>query len=231
MSVQTLETLGQFVAYRPCSFCAAPTSTSVLTATHPAQCTVSAHKHIPLPLEQSGELECGRSSTTMPSHLHPRSRSTSILFTGTLLAGFIVVGLPHILPCPAPRKRFADSTEQILIGPDGQQIRLQRQRRRRKVEEPREDSAGVGSPETLTSNVQLSSRDSVARNDSHGPDQTLNIQREMLLQAQEEAVELEKQARECPVPKPKSLIGSILGLQNTEESSGMVQHSPRHEGR
>jgi cytochrome c oxidase assembly factor 2 len=45
----------------------------------------------------------------MPSHLHPRSRWTTSLFTTTLLASFLVVGMPHILPCPVPRTDFADA--------------------------------------------------------------------------------------------------------------------------
>jgi cytochrome c oxidase assembly factor 2 len=44
----------------------------------------------------------------MPPHLHPRSRMTSSLFATTLLASFLVVGVPHILPCPAPRIAYAD---------------------------------------------------------------------------------------------------------------------------
>ena len=45
----------------------------------------------------------------MPPHLHPRSRLTTSLFSTTLLVSFLVVGMPHILPCPAPRTDFADS--------------------------------------------------------------------------------------------------------------------------
>ncbi|KAI9754720.1 MAG: U3 snoRNP protein [Chaenotheca gracillima] len=44
----------------------------------------------------------------MPPHLHPRSRSTLSLFTTTLFVSFLVVGLPHVLPCPANRREFAD---------------------------------------------------------------------------------------------------------------------------
>ncbi|KAK3390433.1 hypothetical protein B0H63DRAFT_114740 [Podospora didyma] len=43
-----------------------------------------------------------------PPHLHPRSRMTSSLFATTVLASFLVVGLPHVLPCPAPRVVYAD---------------------------------------------------------------------------------------------------------------------------
>ena len=45
----------------------------------------------------------------MTPHLHPRSRLTTSLFGTTLLVSFAVVGMPHILPCPAPRVRFAEA--------------------------------------------------------------------------------------------------------------------------
>ncbi|KAH8195776.1 hypothetical protein TruAng_010050 [Truncatella angustata] len=60
-----------------------------------------------------------------PSHLHPRSRMTSSLFAVTVATSFFVVGLPHMLPCPAPRVKLADSE----TTPDGT-----RRRRRRKSE-------------------------------------------------------------------------------------------------
>ncbi|KAF2753056.1 hypothetical protein EJ05DRAFT_490462 [Pseudovirgaria hyperparasitica] len=59
----------------------------------------------------------------MPPALHPRSRWTTSLFTSTLLVSFLVVGTPHILPCPAPRNIAADSRD--LTDPS-------RPRRRRK---------------------------------------------------------------------------------------------------
>ncbi|KAK1782478.1 hypothetical protein QBC45DRAFT_223388 [Copromyces sp. CBS 386.78] len=61
-----------------------------------------------------------------PPHLHPRSRMTSSLFAATVVASFLVVGVPHILPCPAPRVAFADGD----MSADGQPKR----RRRRRVE-------------------------------------------------------------------------------------------------
>ncbi|RAO69916.1 uncharacterized protein BHQ10_005928 [Talaromyces amestolkiae] len=67
----------------------------------------------------------------MPPILHPRSRSTSSLFAATMVASFVIVGLPHIFPCPAPRRTLADS--QVEMTADGQQI--MRPRRRRKTPE------------------------------------------------------------------------------------------------
>ena len=68
--------------------------------------------------------------------LHPRSKSTSTLFTTTLAVSFLVVGLPHILPCPVDKRQFADSTENSDA----------KQRGRRK---PREDGAGVQDRQTV----------------------------------------------------------------------------------
>lgn len=45
----------------------------------------------------------------MPPYLHPRSGMTTSLFTTTLAVSFLVVGIPHILPCPVNSKQFADS--------------------------------------------------------------------------------------------------------------------------
>jgi cytochrome c oxidase assembly factor 2 len=59
----------------------------------------------------------------MPPALHPRSSHTLTLFTSTLALSFLVVGLPHLVPCPVKPQTYAD-------GPDG----APRRRRRRKVE-------------------------------------------------------------------------------------------------
>lgn len=57
----------------------------------------------------------------MTPPLHPRSRLTTSLFGTTLLVSFLVVGMPHILPCPAPRVRLADA--EIQIDADGRKRR------------------------------------------------------------------------------------------------------------
>jgi len=61
-----------------------------------------------------------------PPHLHPRSRMTSSLFATTVVASFLVVVLPHVLPCPAPRVAFADGE---MVDASG------RRRRRRKPQD------------------------------------------------------------------------------------------------
>lgn len=74
-------------------------------------------------------------------HLHPRSRSTSTLFTATLAVSFLVVGAPHLLPCPVDRRQFADSFET----PDGKRYR----RKRKEITEGLEESRENGARETL----------------------------------------------------------------------------------
>lgn len=73
----------------------------------------------------------------MPPALHPRSRQTGVLFTSTLAICFLVVGAPHILPCPVNPKQFADTIE----GPDGQPMR--RRRRRRQATEDSDSEGGI----------------------------------------------------------------------------------------
>ncbi|KAK4999874.1 hypothetical protein LTR66_001185 [Elasticomyces elasticus] len=71
----------------------------------------------------------------MPPHLHPHSRSTSTLFTTCLAVSFLVVGMPHILPCPVNPRKFADSTpDQAPSSPDDASAP---RRRRRKPEATR----------------------------------------------------------------------------------------------
>ncbi|TQN68470.1 hypothetical protein CSHISOI_06969 [Colletotrichum shisoi] len=72
----------------------------------------------------------------MPPHpLHPRSRMTSTLFATTVVASFFVVGMPHLLPCPAPRVTYADG--EIVVGEDG------RRRRRKRRETAPEIENGI----------------------------------------------------------------------------------------
>ncbi|CAK3891440.1 Hypothetical predicted protein [Lecanosticta acicola] len=69
-------------------------------------------------------------------YLHPRSRSTSTLFTTTLAISFLVVAAPHLLPCPVDRRQFADSFET----PDGKRYR----RKRKEVTDGGDEHEGVG---------------------------------------------------------------------------------------
>jgi cytochrome c oxidase assembly factor 2 len=71
---------------------------------------------------------------------------TGTLFTGTLAVSFLVVGIPHLLPCPADRRQFADSAE----CPDG---RVQR-RRRKRVDDGTTSTTATAS--SATANDELS---------------------------------------------------------------------------
>ncbi|KAF8246182.1 hypothetical protein K440DRAFT_632410 [Wilcoxina mikolae CBS 423.85] len=48
----------------------------------------------------------------MPPALHPKSFTTASLFTTTAVFAFLVVGAPHILPCPAPKRSFAEDDQE-----------------------------------------------------------------------------------------------------------------------
>ncbi|KAF4551507.1 Hypothetical protein D9617_13g100070 [Elsinoe fawcettii] len=65
----------------------------------------------------------------MPPYLHPRSRSTSTLFTGCLAVSFLVVGMPHLLPCPVDRRQFTENGEVV--------------RKRRRKSQPTEDAPNM----------------------------------------------------------------------------------------
>ncbi|KAJ5832218.1 hypothetical protein N7474_000529 [Penicillium riverlandense] len=131
----------------------------------------------------------------MPPHLHPRSRSTTGLFAGTLLASLLVVGIPHIFPCPAPRRTFADS--EVVVTADGQQIPKVRRRRRKDIET-------LDSPEKNRPGHPVSPSD----------DEEVTT----FLQMEEEAKNLANVGRECPVPKPKGVLGQLLGFRNPPEN-------------
>ncbi|MCJ1277492.1 hypothetical protein MMC21_005305 [Puttea exsequens] len=114
----------------------------------------------------------------MTPHLHPRSRLTSSLFGTTLLVSFLVVGMPHIFPCPAPRIKYADSEFEVIE--DG------RQRRRRRP------------PPTINNAEQLPTAGAISGTS--------------LSEAEQE--NMRKKSHECPVPKPKGIVGQVLGFKN-----------------
>ena len=117
----------------------------------------------------------------MTPHLHPRSRLTSSLFGATLAVSFLVVAMPHIVPCPAPRVRFADSEFEVLE--DGRRRRIQRQE-----------------PSTMGEDTDKGLK---------------GLQTASLLSEEEEAV-MRKAAHECPMPKPRGILGELLGFTRSE---------------
>ncbi|KAK3061924.1 hypothetical protein LTS18_005172 [Coniosporium uncinatum] len=80
----------------------------------------------------------------MPPALHPRSRLTTSLFTTTLAVSFLVVGAPHILPCPVPSRAY---TEGEFPDPNDP---TKRRRRRRKVPSEPEVEASEDVAESMT---------------------------------------------------------------------------------
>ncbi|KAJ9669530.1 hypothetical protein H2201_000397 [Coniosporium apollinis] len=135
-------------------------------------------------------------SSNMPPHLHPRSRLTTSLFTTALFASFLVVGLPHLLPCPANPREYADG-DMPELDPSGR-----RRRRRRKVVEG--DTAMAGA-HPLASEAPVVEEPKAA-------DSALD----------EEGWE-RRRARECPVPKPGGLIGQVFGFQQDERQRPVVR--------
>jgi cytochrome c oxidase assembly factor 2 len=161
----------------------------------------------------------------MPPHLHPRSSATTTLFASTLAASFIIVGIPHIFPCPAPRKSYLDS--------EGKSVRNRRRRRDSggreeeaddKVEE-RERRSGTADAQldhgkaletllastTLTSDSSLVGRKS-AKGGRGGCREDEEEARALFREMEEEEEAMERQRRECPVPKPRGKIGELLGF-------------------
>lgn len=126
----------------------------------------------------------------MPPHLHPRSRVTSSLFATTLLTSFVVVGLPHIFPCPVPRTGLADSV--VTVDSEGRRIRKRRQKYL-------DDSSA-------SDESQRCMQAGAARGDKEDPGMTI----------EEEARILEMRTRECPVPKPGGLVGEFLGFKSNK---------------
>ncbi|KAI0470251.1 hypothetical protein F4859DRAFT_486133 [Xylaria cf. heliscus] len=125
----------------------------------------------------------------MPPHLHPRSRMTSSLFATTVAASFIVVGLPHILPCPAPRVAYADAASA-----DGSRRRA----RRRSPQQTTEVKDGIAQFEAVGGS-----------NSSRG---------EGAAEASALTSTAPRGKRECPVPKPGGVIGELIGFKKEERS-------------
>ena len=114
----------------------------------------------------------------MTPHLHPRSHLTTSLFGTTLLVSFLVVGMPHIVPCPAPRVKFADSDFEITK--DG------KRRRRRPADDSEETNGGEKGDLALP------------------------------VISEGEKLAMRRSPHECPVPKPRGIIGEVLGFKKEE---------------
>lgn len=158
----------------------------------------------------------------MPPHLHPRSSATTTLFASTLAASFIIVGVPHIFPCPAPRKSYLDS--------EGNPVRTRRRRRDSgggesdDKAEGRDGRNGTADAQlghgqalktllastTLTSDSSSVERNSVKGGRGRGSEEA--EARALFREMEEEEEAMERERRECPVPKPRGKIGELLGF-------------------
>ena len=126
----------------------------------------------------------------MPPHLHPRSTATSTLFAGTLLASFVVVGIPHVFPCPRPRRQFLDAEGKLETDAEGLPI--------------------PGKPQKPGLDHESTAQDEAA----------------ILKMLQQEAKQLEQQARECPVPKPRGFVGRMLGFEQSSTRQQTEEKQP-----
>ncbi|EEH10078.1 conserved hypothetical protein [Histoplasma capsulatum G186AR] len=152
----------------------------------------------------------------MPSYLHPRSRSTVSLFTITLMSSLVIVGIPHLFPCPVPRHAYADS--EMIMSADGQQRMVRK--RRRKPTEPRlhgeSDANSTLIDDTTTQIHTVTPKNSIHRQQEGTVDEEIVKFRQM----EEEARSLATVKRECPVPKPGGVIGQLLGFRSQDTGSG-----------
>lgn len=133
----------------------------------------------------------------MPPHLHPRSTATSTLFAGTLVASFAVVAMPHIFPCPRPRRTYADSDGQKQPIASGNPL----------------ESTKIKKDAAKTSSAS-ESRDVPAPTQSKPS--PIDEESALFRQFQEEAKTLDREAHACPVPKPGGVLGRLLGFGEDE---------------
>ncbi|KAK4236987.1 hypothetical protein C8A03DRAFT_16423 [Achaetomium macrosporum] len=134
----------------------------------------------------------------MPTpHLHPRSRMTSSLFATTVLASFLVVALPHVLPCPAPRRAYADG--EMPAPGDAEAVK---RRRRRRTAKP--DLVGLEGGHSVDAGED--NRIGIVEFRPGTGDMSQNGDGSRRVKA--------GRGRECPVPKPGGILGEWLGFNS-----------------
>ncbi|KIY03946.1 uncharacterized protein Z520_00638 [Fonsecaea multimorphosa CBS 102226] len=161
----------------------------------------------------------------MPPHLHPRSTATSTLFAGTLLASFIVVGIPHVFPCPRPRTGYAADAGRATVELDEDGNPVVRRGQARRLEDkpstgktPAEVAQEKELPQSKAPQPQPRTKGLTA---SKALDEEAALFRE--LQAEAEALETQaRSARECPVPKPRGWVGRMLGFEEQQGRKEVV---------
>ncbi|KAL2259112.1 hypothetical protein VTK26DRAFT_7332 [Humicola hyalothermophila] len=168
-----------------------------------------------------------------PPHLHPRSRMTSSLFATTVVASFLVVALPHMLPCPAPRRVFAD--DGAGAGEEAVPPSRRRPRRRDAHAPPLECEAGdngsgnvnaggmavdgnsAGGRRMVEFRPGSEASDGDGGGDGDGGEREGWRKRRGPLGA--------PSRRECPVPKPTGVLGEWLGFH--KGAGGSTTTAPR----
>lgn len=147
-----------------------------------------------------------------PSHLHPRSTATSALFAGTLAVCFAVVAVPHVWPCPRPRRAHMDS--ELVLDANGKPVRRVRQQKQA-VATPQTTEAEQRGDSNILISPDIKTKPRSSQN-------TLEEEAAILRQLQAEDLVIREQAerRECPVPKPRGVIGRLMGFDR-EKSTGM----------
>jgi cytochrome c oxidase assembly factor 2 len=160
----------------------------------------------------------------MPPHLHPRSSATTTLFASTLAASFIIVGIPHIFPCPAPRKGYLDAEGNVVRkrrrrskDSDGVDVADETQVAGRGTDFGAQDAqSGLGGElKSLLGSAKVGVDSSPLRRETRkgggGGSEGEDV-RALFREMKEEAAVLESERRECPVPKPRGKIGEMLGF-------------------
>ena len=158
-----------------------------------------------------------------PSPLHPRSTATSTLFASTLLASFVIVAIPHLFPCPRPHSSRMDSDNPAVIrkdqprqqppedvgapsGPDGGRSSLRPSRNILDEDSLSASIRRVPDPRSITATTRGRSQ--------HDEEEAMRFYM-LELEAEEHARQAAR-GRECPVPKPRGLLGRLLGVQEND---------------
>ncbi|KAJ2907387.1 alpha-1,3-mannosyltransferase (Alg3) [Zalerion maritima] len=168
---------------------------------------------------------------------------TSSLFATTLLASFVVVGLPHVLPCPRPATRRLDGTvtsptfqqqqqqqqqEQVCVDENGRPLVRRRRRKCLVTDDEGAEATGVGKgglkegekmpaqTRTVEMVVGVQTRQVQAKMVQ------FEVDKDDLLPSGDGGVG----KRECPIPKPGGIIGDILGFRKNKEKGPTSSPQP-----
>ncbi len=127
------------------------------------------------------------------------------LFSTTLAVSFLVVALPHVLPCPVPAQAYADGPNPIHDS----------SRPRRRKQKARVDDSKSTEREGFTLNGKGARRKAGEGDATYHVDSEASTGRDG---------GRERRKRECPVPKPGGLVGKVLGFDDSQrEGSQHVQ--------